>query len=44
MLNYDMMSGTFGGSYTAIAWFSFILADILMVMGIIALWKYLMKK
>ena len=43
-MDYDMMSGVGGGSMTLFAWTTYILVTVLIVLSIIALWKYINKK
>lgn len=44
MMDYNMMSGVSGGSMMAWAWITYILIVILLVLGIVALWKYINQK
>lgn len=43
-MNYDIMSGAIGGNMMLFAWVSYILVTVLLVLGIVALWKYINKK
>ena len=43
-MNYNMMSGLGGGGMMLFAWITYILVTILLVLGIMALWKYVGKK
>lgn len=38
------MSGGYGGGMMFFAWTTYVLVTILLVLGIIALWKYIDKK
>ena len=42
MMDYNLMGG--GGGMMAFAWITYILVNVLLVFGIIALWKYISKK
>lgn len=44
MMNYDMMSGLGGGGMMFFSWITYVLFTVLLVLGIMALWKYLNKK
>lgn len=44
MMNYESMMGNFGGFMMLSAWITYILLVILLVLSIIALWKYIEKK
>jgi len=44
MMNYDMMSGFGGNNMMLFAWTTYVLVTILLVLGIVALWKYVNKK
>ena len=45
MMNYEIMSGVgVGGGMMFFAWTTYMLGTILLVLGIIALWKYINKK
>lgn len=41
---YNMMFGTGGGSMMFFGWLTYLLFTILLVLGIMALWKYINKK
>lgn len=43
MMNYDMMSGAFGGGFMAFAWFTYVLLNVVLVLAIMALWKFVTK-
>ncbi len=43
-MDYNMMSGVGGGGMMFFAWTTYVLATALLVLGIIALWKYVNKK
>ena len=42
MMDFNFMSG--GGGMMFFAWISYVLVIILLVLGIMALWKYINKK
>ncbi len=42
MMDYGMMNG--GGGMMVFAWLTYILVNILLVLAIVALWKYISKK
>lgn len=44
MMNYDYMMGSSGGVMMFGAWIVYILIVVLLVLGIIALWKNIEKK
>jgi len=44
MMNYDMMWGLGGNSMMLFAWIPYLLTVALLVLGIVALWKYINKK
>ncbi len=44
MWNYDFMGGTYGGGMMAFGWIVYLLVMINLVLGVIALWKYINKK
>lgn len=44
MMNYDMMSGIGGNSMMLFAWIPYLLTVTLLVLGIVALIKYINKK
>lgn len=44
MMNYGMMGGSGGSGMIFFAWTTYILVTILLVLGIMALWKYISKK
>jgi len=44
MMNYSYMMGQSGGGVMVFAWIIYILVVALLVLGIIALWKYINKK
>ena len=44
MMDFNMMGGVGGGSMMFFAWISYVLIIILLVLGIMALWKYINKK
>jgi len=41
---YGMMGGAGGGNMMFFAWTTYILVTVALVLGIIALWKYINKK
>ena len=43
-MDYDMMGGSGGSSMMFFAWITYILFIALLVLGIIALWKYINRK
>ena len=43
-MDFNMMGGTGGGGMMLFAWTTYILATVLLVLGIVALWKYINKK
>lgn len=44
MMNYNYMMGGYGGGLMLFAWITYILVIALLVLGIVALWKYISKK
>jgi len=44
MMDYNMMSGAGGAGMMFFAWATYVLATALLILGIIALWKYINKK
>ena len=44
MMDYNMMGGAGGGSMMFFAWIIYTLTTVVLVLGIIALWKYINKK
>ena len=44
MMNFAMMSGVNGAGFMSFAWLTYLLVNILLVLGIAALWKYVGKK
>lgn len=44
MMNYQYMMGYNGGSVMFFSWLTYVLLTILLVLGIMALWKYINKK
>jgi len=44
MMDYQMMNGYNGGGMMFFSWILYILAVAVLVLGIIALWKYINKK
>ncbi len=44
MMNYSDMMGGAGGGVMFFAWITYLLVTILLVLGIVALWKYISKK
>jgi hypothetical protein len=44
MMNYQMMNGDNGGGMMLFAWILYFLAVAVLVLGIMALWKYINKK
>jgi len=43
-MDYNMMGGFGGSSMMLFAWIPYLLTVVLLVLGIIALWKYISKK
>lgn len=43
-MDFDMMGGTGGASMMFFAWIAYALVIILLILGIIALWKYIQRK
>lgn len=44
MVDYGMMSGMWGWGMMIFGWFTYILVIVLLVLAIVALWKYIGKK
>lgn len=44
MMNYQMMRGDDGGNMMFFAWIIYVLVVVFLVLGIMALWKYVNKK
>lgn len=44
MMDYSMMSGTYGGGYMTFGWLVGLLVLVNLVLGAAALWKYVNKK
>lgn len=44
MMDFGMMSGNYGGGFMAFGWITYLLVNIVLVLGIMALWKYVQKK
>jgi hypothetical protein len=44
MMNYNMMQGDNGGGMMFFSWIIYALVVVLLVLGIMALWKYINKK
>lgn len=44
MMNYQMMSGVYGGGMMFFGWIFYVLVITLLILGIAALWKYISKK
>lgn len=44
MMDYNMMGGVGGGSMMFFAWLTYVLIIVLLVLGILALGKYISKK
>ncbi len=44
MVDYGMMSGNWGWGMMFFGWLIYILVVILLVLGIVALWKYIGRK
>lgn len=44
MMDYNMMSGSSNGGMMLFAWLTYVLVIALLVLGIVALWKYINKK
>ncbi len=44
MMDYNMMGGVNGGGMMFFAWITYILIVALLVLGIVALWKYINRK
>ena len=44
MMNYAYMMGSAGGAFMFFAWVPYVLVVALLVLGIVALWKYISKK
>lgn len=44
MMDYNMMSGDDGNGMMLFAWITYVLVIALLVLGILALWKYINKK
>lgn len=44
MMDYNMMSGMYGGGFMAFGWLLYVLTLVLLVLGIAALWKYIQRK
>lgn len=43
-MDYNMMSGANGGGMMFFSWVTYILMVALLILGIVALWKYVTKK
>ena len=43
-MDYNMMRGGYGGGMMFFAWLGYILITVLLVLSIIALWRYINKK
>jgi len=44
MMDYNFMNGYGGGGMMFFAWTTYVLGTVLLVLGIMALWKYINKK
>ena len=44
MMGYNYMTGGYGGSMMFFSWTIYVLVTALLVLGIVALWKYINKK
>ena len=44
MMDYQMMNGDNGGGMMFFAWILYVLVAVALVLGIMALWKYINKK
>ncbi|MEX1997797.1 MAG: hypothetical protein WEA04_03955 [Candidatus Andersenbacteria bacterium] len=44
MMDYNMMSGMYGGGYMTFGWLVGLLVLVNLVLGAVALWKYVNKK
>jgi len=44
MMDYNMMSGGYGGGFMAVGWLTGLLILVNLVLGAAALWKYVSKK
>ena len=44
MMGYNYMMGGSGGTMMFFAWTTYILVTALLVLGVVALWKYINKK
>jgi len=44
MMDYNIMCGANGGSMMFFVWTTYILITTLLVLGVVALWKYINKK
>lgn len=44
MMDYNMMSGGYGGSFMAVGWLVYLLVLANLLLGAAALWKYVSKK
>jgi len=44
MMGYNYMMGGSGGGMMFFAWITYLLVTVLLILGIVALWKYINKK
>ncbi|MDP3685198.1 MAG: hypothetical protein Q8R32_00010 [bacterium] len=44
MMDYNMMHGMYGGGFMAFGWIVFVLVVANLLLGAVALWKYIQKK
>lgn len=44
MMDYNMMNGMYGGGYMTFGWLIGLLVVVNLVLGAVALWKYVNKK
>lgn len=44
MMGYNYMMGGYGGGMMLFAWVTYVLVTVLLIFGVMALWKYINKK
>lgn len=44
MMDFNIMGGAGGSSMMFFAWTTYLLVNVLVILGIVALWKYVSKK
>lgn len=44
MMDYSTMAGSYGNGMMFFGWFAYVLFLVLLILGIIALWKYIERK